>query len=298
MKNIRYILEALALGIFLIISKILPVEWASNMGGWIGHTIGPRLAASRKARTNVELALPDLNSEEVDKIISGMWENLGRVMMEYPHLKKIARDRTEIIGGDILKQYLGKPVVLISAHLANWEVIPTSTYLQQQVKVSSVYRAPNNPIVDKLLNYSRSLGGRLGTIPKSKTGARNLVQELQNNHNVGILIDQKFNEGVPADFFGRPAMTSPVFVKLAQKFNCPLIPIYIERLPHTRFRVMFMEPLDIKEKTVDESIAMAHGILEDWIREKPQHWLWLHRRWDSGKLKEQEKEEEENYELT
>lgn len=297
MKQLRYILEALVLAVFLIISKILPVNWASNMGGWIGRTIGPRLAASRKARSNIELALPDLNNKEVDDVLSGMWDNLGRVMMEYPHLKHIARDRTEIVGGDILKQYLGKPVVLISAHLANWEIIPTSTYLQQQVEVSSVYRAPNNPIVDKVLNYARTLGGKLGTIPKSKTGARNLVQELQNNHNVGILIDQKFNEGVPADFFGRPAMTSPVFVKLVQKFKCPLIPIYIERLPQTRFKVIFMEPLDIEGKTVDEAIALSHGILENWIRQKPHHWLWLHRRWDSGKLKEKTKEEE-NHELT
>lgn len=296
MKYIRYIIEAFVLGIFLFLSKILPVYWASDIGGWIGRTVGPRLAASRKARTNIELALPNLSAEEVDKVISGMWDNLGRVMMEYPHLKHIARDRTEIIGGDILKRYAGKPVVLISAHLANWEVTPISTYLQQQVKVSSVYRAPNNPIVDKLLNYSRSLGGRLGTIPKSKTGARNLVQELQSNHNVGILIDQKFNEGVPANFFGRPAMTSPVFVKLVQKFNCPLIPIYSERLPNARFRVIFQEPLDIEGKSVDESIALAHSILEDWIKEKPQHWLWLHRRWDSGKLKEQAKEG--NNELT
>ena len=282
MRYIRYILEALLLLLVLIISKILPVDWASNMGGWIGRTIGPRLAASRKARTNLKAALPDADA---DKIISGMWDNLGRVMMEYPHLRHIGRDRTEIVGGDILNQYKDTPAIIFTAHLANWEVCPIAAMTQKDFKVSSVYRAPNNPFSDKMLHRARSLQNKLQTIPKSKTGMRNLVKALQENAHIGILIDQKYNEGIEADFLRHPAMTSPAFVQLAQKFNCPLIPLKIERINGTNFKMTILPPLDIQNKSVETVINEAHALLEEWIKDRPEQWLWLHRRWDSKKLK-------------
>jgi KDO2-lipid IV(A) lauroyltransferase len=149
-----------------------------------------------------------------------------------------------------------------------------------------IYRAPNNPFSDKLLKWARSMGGKLKTIPKSKTGTRQLVKALQEGAHIGMLIDQKYNEGIEADFMGRPAMTSPVYAQLAQKFDIPLIPLRIERTEGPNFRVTVFPPLETRNKNIEEIIDESHKLLGNWIKEKPEQWLWLHRRWDSKKLKE------------
>lgn len=286
MKQLRYILEALLLGFILLLSKSIPVTWASGFGGWVGRTIGPRLAASRKAHANATAAFPHKSKLEIDKIIKDMWDNLGRVMMEYAHLPHIGRDRTEIIGTEILKQYQDKPAILFSAHLANWEVCPIAAMTQENFKVSSVYRAPNNPFSNKMLHNARSLKNTLHTIRKSKTGTRHLVKALNENAHIGILIDQKYNEGIAADFFGRAAMTSPAFVQLAQKYNCPLIPLKIERISGPNFKMTILPPLEIQNKSVEDVVDESHALLEEWITAQPSQWLWLHRRWETLKLKE------------
>lgn len=286
MKNIRYFLEAILLSIFLLISKMLPVTWASNIGGFIGRTLGPRLATSRKALVNIKASLPNISDNEAQKIMTGMWDNLGRVMMEYAHLPHIGRDRTEIIGKDILEKYNNKPAIFFSGHLSNWEVCPPAVFLQIGFIINPIYRAPNNPFSDAMLNYARTMGGKLKTIPKSKTGTRHIVKTLQRNEGVGMLVDQKYNEGIPSNFFGRPAMTSPIFAQLAQRFDCPLIPLRIERLKGPNFRVTIFDPLDIKDKSVEVLIDKSHALLEGWIKERPEQWLWLHRRWDSDNLKD------------
>lgn len=287
LKSLRYGIEAFVLLIFLVISKILPMDWTSNLGGWLGRTIGPRLAASRKAITNIEMALPDKSDLEIRDIIAGMWENLGRVMMEYAHLEKIGCERTEIIGLDILERYRGNPAIILSGHLANWECCPPALMLQGGFTASPIYRAPNNPASDKMLQYARTLAGQIKTIPKSRSGTRHIVQTMNDGTFIGMLIDQKYNEGVAVDFFGTPAMTSPIFAQLAQKFDCPIIPLRIERTKNCNFKITIHEPLEVKDKSPEDLIGEFNAQLEQWIKERPEQWLWLHRRW--GKIKDMKK---------
>ncbi len=289
MKNIRYIFESLALHLLFFLFRILPLDRASAFGGWIGRTIGPRLAASRKARHNIEKALPDKTTDEQTQILIGMWDNLGRIIAEYPHLEQIGRERVSLEGGDILKQLRddGLPAILFGAHMANWEVAAAGFMIQCDLPVDLVYRAPNNPWVEKLLHNARSMGHQLKTYPKSKTGTRQLVRAMKDKRHVGILIDQKYNEGVPALFFNRPAMTSPAFIQLCQKFKCPLVPTYVERLGNrAQFKIRVLSPLELFDKNqtpvpVEDAIKTAHTYLEEWITKNPEQWLWLHRRWSS-----------------
>jgi len=256
----------------------MPVNIASNFGGWVGRTIGPRLAASRKARRNIEMVFPDKNDQDVQKILNGMWENLGRLMMEYPHLKKIAQNKTEIIGAENLKN-ADNGSIMVSAHMANWEVVPPALFLQEDFLGTPIYRAPNNPISDYLLKKMRSLDGRINSIPKSQSGTRNIVKVLKDKGHIGMVIDQKYNEGIKSDFLGHPAMTSDVFAQLALKFNVPIIPVQIERISDCNFRLTVHPPLDIKNKKPPEIVDDVHGIMKNWIFNTPEDWLWLHNRW-------------------
>ncbi len=284
MKNIRYLFEGILLLILLGLSKIMPMSVSSNFGGWIGRAIGPRLAASRKAKRNIEMVFPDKSNDEVIKIVTGMWDNLGRVMMEYAHLKNISINRTEIVGIENIKN-LQTGSLLVSAHMANWEVVPPALYLQQNFLGTPIYRAPNNPFSDHLLKKMRSINGRIDSIPKSQSGTRNIVKVLKNNGHIGMVIDQKYNEGIVVDFLGHPAMTSDVFAQLSLKYDVPILPIQIERLKGCHFRLTIHPPMKTINKTAKEIVSDSHILLKNWIDKNPEQWLWLHNRWKNKNKK-------------
>ena len=286
MKQIRYIFEAALLYTLFIIFKVLAPETASNIGGWIGKTIGPKLAASRKARKNIQRAFPNKNEKEQNEIIKGMWDNLGRIIAEYPHLEKLSRDYTKIIykeNTQTLSQE-DRPMIFFGGHIGNWEVNCAATLTQMNRPATLTYRAPNNPYTAKLLDHARTLEGRLTAYPKSRDSARHLLKTLKNAGTIGILIDQKYNEGISSKFFNHEAMTNPAFVQFCQKFKCPLIPIRNERINGCNFTLTIYPPINVLNENgtprpIEDVIENSHELLEQWITERPDQWIWLHRRW-------------------
>jgi len=280
MKNLRYLIEGVLVNLLIGLFRFLPLDVASGIGGFIGRSIGPLLAVNRKALRNIRLSLPGKSDKEYRKIIRDMWDNLGRVFAEYPHLEKIAKTRMISEGEENLSQIIHSniPCILFTGHLANWETAAAYAY-KIGINLDLVFRAPNNPYVDKILQRCRSMDGKLITYPKSSKGMRDIFSALKSGRRVGILIDQKYNQGLPMPFFGRIAMTSPAFAQLAQRFDCPLHPARIERLKGAHFKIMIYPAMNTKDRTVEELITESHIMLEKWITERPGQWLWLHRRW-------------------
>ncbi len=286
MKTVRYLIEAALLHTVFIIFSLMPTSLASNCGGFIGRTLGPLLGASRKARRNIARAFPDLDPKERETILVGMWDNLGRVVCEYPHLSKLARTRTKIIGQEILDDLKAKngQAIFIGAHMANWEINCAAALKLADFPVDITYRAPNNPWTGKLLQKARTMNGSLPAHPKSKEGGISLLRALKEGRSAGILIDQKYNQGIAVPFFGHDAMTNPVFVTLAQRIKCPVIPIRCVRKNGCDFELQIFEAIPVFDESGEplsvESIVMeANTIVEGWIKDHPEQWLWLHRRW-------------------
>jgi len=280
MKTARYLLEAAVVYTLMAIFKILPAERASALGGWIGRNVAYHFSVTRKAKRHIEKSL-HTNAIETDRIAKGMWDNLGRLFAEYPHLPELYLNKSELVGvenlGD-LPTTPNAPAIFFSAHLANWEIAAPSMR-QQNVDGDLIYRPPNNPYVKELLDQCRSMDGTLRTYPKSHQGMRQVTRALKDGRRIGILIDQKYNTGVEVPFFGQPAMTSLAFIQLAKRFKCPLIPVQVERLDNTaKFRVTIHKPMDLS-KDDNTLITEAHDLLESWIKAAPEHWLWLHKRW-------------------
>jgi len=286
MKKLRYLFEALILKIFLVIFKILPLDNASAFGGWLGRKIGPKLGATKRAYKHMRKAMPEKSEAEIDEIVIKMWDHLGRVIGEYPHLEKIATERITIKNFDVWDKTdkLGKGMVVTSAHIGNWET--HGAYLKRVYgrDLNLTYRALNNPYADAMLHHARTLGGDVPAYPKSRESGKHLIKALKNKGLLGILIDQKYNEGVCVDFFGMPAMTNPIGIELAQKMGAPLLFVRNKRTGGAHFETMVAEPIALsdangeKRETVD-IIKDIHALLEEWIREAPEQWIWLHRRW-------------------
>ncbi len=286
MKKASYFLEGILLNALFIFFKILPPKTASNIGGWLGRNIGAKLGTSRTARLHIMKAMPDTTQDKADKIIGGMWDNLGRIIAEYPHLKHIGANLTTIENKEELASHINdpRPIIFIGGHIGNWEINGSATFMQLDHAVNLTYRAPNNPWADRLLEKARTMGGKLKAFPKSRKSGRLLINTLKNHGSLGILIDQKYNEGIEVDFFGMAAMTNPVFVQLAQKYNALLIPIRCVRKKGCDFSLITYEPIDLFDDNGDaleikDVIKDANALLEGWIKEKPEQWLWLHKRW-------------------
>ncbi len=288
MKNIRYFFEAIFVYLIFIMFRCLPRKTASNFGGWIGRALGPKLKANKKALKNLLMAMPELDDNRANEIINGMWGNLGRVIAEYPHLEAFSKNDIIIENEkELISQIKAEntPLIFIGGHFSNWEIASMALMTQHNCPIDITYRAPNNPWVAKLLDKSRTLNHRLNAYPKSIDSGRKIMQALKDGHSLGILIDQKYNEGMNIPFFNLPAMTNPIFAQLSQRYRCPLIPIRVVRINDgCTFRLEIHPPLesfnvDGTPRPIEDIIKDAHNLLEEWIKEKPEHWLWLHNRW-------------------
>ena len=286
LRQIGYFAQAVLLALFLGLCRVLPVDWASALGGWIGRTVGPLMGQSRKAARNLARALPANTPERNRQIILGMWDNLGRVIAEYPHLPRICArlegGRVEVHGLHIVRDLIGdgKPGIMFGGHLANWEVQPFIAR-HTGLELGLIYRAPNNEWVDSLL---RRLRDAPLLFRKGQEGAKALFSLLRKGGHAAMLVDQKMNDGIPVPFFGRDAMTAPAIAQFAVRLGCVLVPARTERLKGARFRITVYPPIDIPDtgdRAADERAIMVaiNAQLENWIREKPEQWLWLHRRW-------------------
>ena len=286
-RRARYWLEYVLARTLFALFGALPLDRASALGGWIGRNVGPRLAITARARANLRHAFPDLDAAGIERVTRGMWDNLGRVVAEYSHLGDFhiyEDDRVEVIGVDHAERLRDDGIggIFFAAHLANWE-LPSLAASQRGLPLVQIYRAANNPHVDRLIVRAReAVGG--AHHPKSPAGARELLKALRRGEHLALLVDQKFNEGIAVPFFGRDAMTAPAPAELALRFQVPLVPVRVERLDGARFRVTVYPPMTLRDTgdraaDVLDAMTRINALFEDWIRERPEQWLWLHRRW-------------------
>jgi Kdo2-lipid IVA lauroyltransferase/acyltransferase len=297
LRRLLYRLEGAGLRLVLAVLRGIPVDAASAAGGWVARAVGPRLPVSRVGRANLGHAFPDKSPAEIEAILRGVWDNLGRCVAEYPHLLRIwdyhlydearpADPRIEVEGMEHLVRLAldGRPGLFFGAHLGNWELPPIGA-LDHGLAVSVLFRPPNNPYAARLVDELRGAGGaRL--LPTTLDGALAAIELLERGGHLGLLVDQHFSRGVTVPFFGRPVQVPPTLARLARRFDCPVHGTRVERLGGARFRITVTPPLAVPH-TADEAADIAAltaavtAIVEGWVRERPDQWLWLHRRWRS-----------------
>ena len=289
-------IEAAAARAALRLLRTLGPVRASNLCGAIARTLGPWLPVSRIAYANLRAAMPELDEATRRRIVRGVWDNLGRTAGELPHLAHLRPTSSgpgwELVGAEALQPLLAEagPAILFSGHIGNWEALPVAA-AAAGIPFHSMYRTIENPALDRMLLDLRrqAMRSEVGMFAKGAAGAVAAMRHLRAGGRLGMLMDQKMNDGIPARFFGHPAMTAPALAVLALRLRCPVIPGWVERTGPARFRVTCEMPLALPDTgNRDQDIATltqaVNDRLEAWVRLKPESWLWLHRRWPKEAL--------------
>jgi KDO2-lipid IV(A) lauroyltransferase len=280
-------LEALAFDAFTALARVLPMDSVSGTLGRLAVAVGPMTRAHRTALLGLKIAFPDTTDEEQERLARAQWENFGRYIGEFPLVDRITpeRGRVEIEGFERLRAIAlsGKPAILISGHFSNIEVM-AAAILSAGIDCDVTYRAANNPLVDARIIAGRARYGVRLFAPKGADGARSLLTSLAAGRSIAILNDQKYDGGSAGVFFGQPVRTNPAAARLARKFGAIIQPMSVRRMRGARFRVIVHEPIVVphtqdRVADIDHGVDAINAFIEARVRERPEEWWWMHRRW-------------------
>ena len=286
-QRLAWRLEAIGFDLIGLFFGLMPIETASRLGGAMLRLLGPMTGTHKVAERNLRIAFPDMDKEERRQLLVAQWENLGRLTAEFQLMHKItpATGRVQIVGGERLRAVAqsGKAAVLVSGHLSNWEVMAT-VIVHLGVQCQVTYRAANNPYIDRRIIETRKSYGVTLMAPKGGDGSREVLSAMAKGESVALLNDQKFNKGIVLPFFGVDATTAPGPTKFALRFDCPMIPMSVERLQGARFRVTIWDsiaPPNTGDRAADilQGVKNVNAFIEDRVRENPGEWFWTHKRW-------------------
>jgi len=287
LQDLRWRLEALGIDLLTALLRRLPPDTASAWGGAVLRRVGPLTGAHRTAKRNLTLAFPDMGEPERARILDGQWENFGRYVAEMSFMDRLTYDsgRVEVVGMEKLRA-LGRqdmPSVFISGHFSNMEIM-ASVILAAGIDCVITGRAANNPYVNARVIKSRGRYGVNLYAPKGSDGTRELLTSLKKGKSVALMNDQKNNQGVAALFFGHLCHTASGPTKLALRSSGMLQPLSATRLKGARFRITVHDPIVLERSgdriaDVEAGVRQVNAFMEARVREHPEEWWWMHKRW-------------------
>jgi KDO2-lipid IV(A) lauroyltransferase len=288
------LLAALAVGTLRTI-RALDRKRMADFSGAFMRALGPRLKEHRIGRANLAAAFPEKSESEIETILSGVWDNLGRVAAEFAHIDRlrVLEPPKEPVGDIVYTPETeegfhrlrrdGKPALIFAAHLANWE-LPALIAAKFDLDATVVYRRPNISAVSDAVIAIRK--GSMGTlVPTDLDAPLRLARVLEAGGHVAMLVDQHYENGVDVTFFGRRCKANPFIARLARHVDCPIHGTRVVRLPDRhRFRVDLSPPVEPRRDgegklDIGGTMQAITSVVEAWVREHPEQWLWLHRRW-------------------
>jgi KDO2-lipid IV(A) lauroyltransferase len=263
--------------------------WAAFM-----RKVGPLLPEHRVGRANLVAAFPDKPAAEIERILVGVWDNLGRYAVEFAQIERLtnhdpSRPEDDVVADAATSERFhrlrhdGKPALIFASHLANWE-LPALVAARHGLDTAVLFRRPNIGAVSDAVLKIRA--GCMGTLVATGLDAPvKLLRILEADRHVAMLVDQYFVKGVDVTFFGRRCKANPLIAQLARHIECPIHGTRIVRRDdRNRFTIEMTDaiaPARDAEGRIDIQGTMQAitSVIEGWVREHPEQWLWLHRRW-------------------
>jgi Kdo2-lipid IVA lauroyltransferase/acyltransferase len=285
MNTIKYFIQFIIIIIFFLIFKILNLKFASYLSGKIFSSLGPIFRSKKIIETNILKAIPNLKQEELKKISRAMWNNYGRILAEYVFIKNFRSSKLsnnlEIEGQEILDNIknTSKPVIFVSGHFNNFELM--AMHIEKSgIDLAAVYRPLNNKFLNFVMEKIRKKYICKNQIKKGISGTKELLKSFKNGRSIAIMIDQRVSQGIKSNFFKHQAYTTTIPAQFVKKFNCRIVPVYIERKKDINFKLTVHNPLDYSKNESIESITLdLNNLLEKMILKNPEQWIWSHNRW-------------------
>jgi len=285
MKIIRYFFEFIIVISFFLIFKILGLKLASSLGSVLGKILGPVFRSKNIINKNLRICFKNITEEEIRRITDGMWSNIGRTFAEYIFLKKIRKDKSlfKINGLEILEEIKKKnePVVFVSAHLANFELMAMQLDLHG-IKLAAIYRPLNNFFLNPVMEYLRMKYICPIQIKKGRQGMKEILKRFKDQYSIALMVDQRLSEGEKINFFNQAAYTTTIPAQMKTRFKCKIIPIYLDRINGVNFEMTVHKPIEFKnlnDKETANITVKINKIIEEMILLKPELWTWSHNRW-------------------
>ena len=282
MKNFYHLIQFILVNFLFLIFKIIGFKTSSNFGFFIGKTIGPIFRSKLSIINNLKKAKITGNFEKIATNILG---NYGRIFAEYVYLNKFKNNQLSKHISIEGKEYLEKikknkqRVVFISGHFNNFELMAMQIE-KAQIDCAAIYRPLNNPYLNKIMEKIRIRDICKKQIKKGRSGTREIIKFLKEGTSIALMVDQRVREGEKVSFFNHLATTTTIPAQLIKKYNCDLVPIYIERKNNINFKMYVSKPIKIsKNKSSTEITVFINKILEKMILKNVDQWIWTHDRW-------------------
>ena len=284
MKKIIYFLEFIIVYKLFIIFKIIGYRASSNLGYLIGKFFGTFFRSKLLINANLIKAKVS-NKESTNQIVDNILGNYGRIFAEYPHLKNFRNNKLdkfiEVEGMEYLNHIKkeNKKVVFVSGHFNNFELMAMQIE-KAGIDLAAIYRPLNNIFLNKVMEKIRKNYICKKQIKKGRAGTREIIKNLNKGSSIALMIDQRVTQGIKINFFGNMASTTTIPAQLIKKYDCELVPIYIERYNNYYFKMYISKPIQIeKNKSAEDITLFLNSILEKMILKNTDQWIWSHDRW-------------------
>jgi KDO2-lipid IV(A) lauroyltransferase len=286
MKKIAYFLEFILIKILFFFFQLIGYRLSSNLGFFIGRFIGPIFRSKKIIIQNLKKANIK-HSESPSLIASNVLGNYGRIFAEYVYLKKFRNNELKkyvsIDGLEHLENLKknNKRAVFISGHFNNFELMAMEIE-KAGIDLAAIYRPLNNVFLNKTMEQIRKEYICKNQIKKGRAGSREIIKNLIKGKSIALMIDQRVREGEKVKFFDNLATTTTIPAQLVKKYNCELIPIYIERKKSNYFKIYISKPIKVgKTKSIQQITKFLNQVLEKMILKNVDQWIWTHDRWKS-----------------
>ena len=264
---------------------IIGLKFSRIIASKLFSTLGPFFRSKKIIERNISFAFSKSDKKFKKILINNMWKSYGKILAEYVFIKNFREIESEkfleIKGQEILEKIkLSKnPVIFISGHFDNFELM--AMHIEKSgVDLAAIYRPLNNSFLNPVMEKIRKKYICRKQIKKGISGTKEMLRHFKSGASVALMIDQRVSQGIKSLLFKKEALTTTIPAQFVKKFNCKIVPIYIERKNNENFMLEIMKPISFDSDQTNENITLKlNQLLEEMIVRNPHQWIWSHNRW-------------------
>jgi len=285
MKHIKYFIQFLFISCLLILFMIIGIKLSRVIASKLFSIFGPFFRSKKIIEKNVSFAFHESDKEFQKIIINNMWKSYGKILAEYMFMKYFRKTKSEkfleVNGQEILEEIKRskEPVIFISGHFDNFELM--AMHIEKSgVDLAAIYRPLNNNFLSPMMENIRKKYICRKQIKKGISGTKEILKHFKLGTSIALMIDQRVSQGIRSLLFKNEALTTTIPAQFVKRFNCKIVPIYIERKSNENFILEIMQPINFNNGETIENITLKlNQLLEKMIYRNPHQWIWTHNRW-------------------